>query len=526
MVFAYTGSRAGYQSTTNAQSQDIPIYPDVTANFLKVGTSRRMLQTAILAQSRMMSKEPEPEFPQVDRATAEVRKQFFLARYNGDLSADGSWGDEWSKSFLYGDSLGFGCLQFGATHDRDTGEQKVSCQDIPPTQVIYDRFCAHPTRAKWVCYIHYMDPSDARKMFGHKACEPHIMKMHDHETDRGFDCVRVFEWVSTGIGKGEPTRTVRIGQRTSKPEAHDPNPFGAMIPSAFMVNVVVPGMTRPIGRYTLAEADQTFLNEVETIMLDKLRGGGAVDLIDPDVLDPEDLDRFLRGDKLAFIRITKAIANNPFVRIPEKEISSILPTLLNYAEGQIAADSGFNDLERGSPLDQSRSATEVATIDNRSSMNQAWIQQQTALFLRRGVERCLAVAKVVDRAPVSIDVFGRNVIINQPGRPETWIDGFMEERSAVIISRTSLTSDDDRIRREQEIGMIMRYFELGLVGQTIDPKYATEKLLKLSGEEDVQKAMDMQAMQPPVDPLAQMAAQAEAAMAQGTVPGATAPMMG
>src|SRR5437660_1005814 len=61
---------------------DFPDFPDIRPRLGELGRSKRILNASFVNLSRTFGMDPQPEFPQVDKRIGEIRKQFWLKRYN------------------------------------------------------------------------------------------------------------------------------------------------------------------------------------------------------------------------------------------------------------------------------------------------------------------------------------------------------------------------------------------------------------------------------------------------------------
>lgn len=521
IVYAYTNKRVDAITIVDSNAK-IPVYPSVRPRTRKPGRSNRILTTSYIAMSRAMSRDIEPNFPQLDMATAEIRKQAFLVRDKGQLDDEGDWRGQRASAFVEGDAFGVGWVFFGF-NARPDGKFATDCQHVPCTQVIWDRHARTPKRARWVCVIHYIDPYDAAAQFKKPIAEmeQNCIRMGDGPRDtNGYHVVRVFEYMSIGIGTRKPTHAMWLHELSGEPVYKKEMPFDR-IPAACMVGFLPPGVNRPVGRVQQQLSGQMMLNKIEEYLNRVLDYGWGVDIIDTTLVNGQDLKAHGNGDKLVYMRSTKSLdGKEPFKRVPAREIPRVLFDVLNYTERRYTEDSGIGDWDRGSFSATARSATEVATMDARLSMNQSYTNRQTAEFFRDFVRAGLMVMEYGDDAPMSIDVFGHNLELNDPAEPNSKVANFLNEPSQIIIASETLTADDDKLKRQADLENFFEMATLGLVGTTIDEVWFTKKVLKLMNQ-DEREALK-QASGGPLVGLAQQPAQGEA-NAQPGPPGIGAP---
>ncbi len=485
----------GQEWTSGIDKQElwdaVPTYDDVRISSLRVGESMRILNTGYITMSRTMGKDPDPSFPHNDRTTAEIKRQFFLRADDRPGVDEGEWADVYPFAFSEGDQFGVGCVQIGLTKQKGTGRRAVTLQHVPLLQCLWDRFARNPAASRWAAVVHYMAPEDVKRLYGGKALDGNVRQWNDGFDDQIYDVVRVIEYWDTGFGGGEPTYAVFVGNLTgvgNKPVVHVRNVF-EIIPLAFMTNYIVPGMKRPIGRVHMQQASQELINQIERRMIDIVSRGGSIDLIDEEAIDPSDWQLMLNGDKTARLRVTKQLQQNPWTRIPAQEIEEGMLTLYSLMERQYQADSGLSEMDRGALSGVRRSATEIATMDTRLSLNQAWPQRQAAKFLRRVIERVLHVASVADEVPVDVYVNGALITLNLPGEPMSDVSNWLSQPSPVLISPESLTGEEDQQKMQRRLAFLTNMAGLGLVGSTIDPVWFTEEYLKAGGKDEAKIAM-------------------------------------
>lgn len=469
-------------STGVTGENEFPVYPDIVIKGKQIGRSRRLLNAAITALSRVMASEPDPTWPQVDNTLNEARRQWFLARYRA-----GEWGREMERAFLDGDNLGFGCIQIGARRRSATGEQYTTAVHVPATQVIYDPLEPSLGRSNWVAFVHYVQPERARAMFGRKVRDEDVQTLHTMQDGKTWQYVRVTEYYDLGYGhgydKGEPTMAAWVGDWREDPAYRQVSPFDRL-PCAWFEYVTPPMVRRPIGKIELGLSTAEALNELEIRLRGIVKKGVGFDIVDATRLNHSDLERVRRGEEGVIVRMDNPGEGNPYIRVPDREVASALLQLFSIQERQWNADSQTTDMDRGSQLTQAKTATEAALLDSRSQTQAVHTRREALRLSLRLVERAAMVGALVDRDPVEIDLHGVNVLLNDPADPRLRLDQVFAEPSQVLLSPQSLEAQDTLRDQQMELSRLSALQPL--VGQPggIPLAWFAEKMLRAVGEED------------------------------------------
>lgn len=487
-------------------------FPDITADFLKIGQSRRILNAQFVGLSRVMYSTPAPEFPHLDKYSAETLKQFLLARSGEPGASDGEACTEDESVFLDGDGLGFGCAQIVLSTNPETGFQRVGVRHIPATQVILDRHERNPSKARWVAFVHHLAPDVAEDLYGEKVFEKFRTKSVDGVDTDGLTTMRVVEYYDLGLGGGEPARTVLAGDLNGEVLEHEANECGCL-PFAHYIHFVPPGGKKPIGRIALQMATQEAINEVEAYMRRQMRKPG-VDLVDVNQVDPADAKRLMAGNYDKPLRYTpQANSGAPITRTPGAEVPVSTLNWHGMLDRQFASDSGTSEFERGNLSSEQRTLGENQLLDQRSQVQGMWSRMQASRYHRRKFRVMLEMAKRFDRDPVELDIFGVNVPVNDPAVPESHISEFCRERSAIVVNEDSLEYSDLKAQRAQKIAELNAMQPLVAQG-LVDAVWWAEEMVKGLGYEP-KEAMKT----------ALMAQQAGPQM-PGAMPGGTDPATG
>jgi hypothetical protein len=471
----------GWQDTVPgavAGSGRFPDFPAIRVRSLEVGRSRKILNSQFIDMGRTMYAPGSPEFPQVDKYTAEVRKQFFARR-----SSDGEWDTERASAFLEGNGLGVGFVQVGFKTNRRTGRQRVHVRHSPTLFTLWDPHERSAGRASYICFVQHLSVNKAIATFG-----PDVEQYAEETSYDGHKIrsVRIFEYYDLGHGRWEPTMAIIPGSFGEKPLVREASPWKDHLPFAFYEHWIAPGMRRPIGRIPIQMASQMGLNALERRFQAVSKQNGF-DIIDLDQVNQEDVKSAMAGNTNVVRMTTPKPGTTPITRIPGQSISNSDLELYRMYEQQFNEDSGTNEYDRGGRPDGNLTAFEVGNIERKSSLQGSWPLKQAAAFAVRLVERVLESAAMGDQDDVEIDLLGRSLKLNDPADARSRISGWLEEPSEVLIKGESLQAQDSLRDQSQRLGALQAVQEL--VGKTVDPGWFTEQKLRAIGEVDIQPAL-------------------------------------
>lgn len=463
---------------------DIPDWPDIMVRFREVGVSRRILNTAFISLSRNMHSPAQPESTQVDKITNEMRKQFWLARYNADDGL-GEWGHELENAYMDGDQFGVGFVQIGLKDNPHTGYTRVCLRHSPILHTLWDRHERNPGRAAYMAFLHYVPLSTARKMFG-KEAENFVRYLKDGYYTQTLEVVRFLEYYDIGYNGGTPTHCYILDGLTQKPRDIEENQFG-VIPAAHIEHFLAPGMRRPIGRVAMQMATQEGINEIERHLRKVLRQSSFT-IVDVTSMDRDDLNRVASGETNVPVKWTPGpgTTSAPFVRVPAAEVAQTLLHLKEMLERQFNADSGTNDFEQGNLSDQKRTLGENMLLDQRSEVQSSRMEKNTTEFIKRTVKKVFHVAKLGDRDPILLDVFGRNYLFNDPSTPQASAMMWFDEPSDVVIDSQQMKKQDVAMDQVKELERLKTLEPM--VGTMFNPAWYAEQLLDAVGKKEDAKA--------------------------------------
>ena len=463
---------------------DLPDFPEIRMNQSEVGRSRRISNAEFWALQAIMQSAPMVRSPQVDKLTAEVRAQFFRDRYIGGGYRDGEWAMELESAFLDGHGLGNGWVEIGLIDDPMTQRQKVHLRNSPLCRTFWDRTERNPGRASFWATTYYMDRLDAEAEYGKDAVtKAGIRNVRSEGGSRQIEQVRITRYYDIGIGKYRPTMATIIGSITGGVYKIEANPFGC-IPAAYYSHVHLPGMDRAIGQIVMKMPTQEMINQIERQLREALKLK-TFRIIDVTMFDEDDIVAVAQG-KQSHVRLKRDISDKrePIFNVPGAEVGQTLLAMLQLMERQYNADSGQNDIDRGNLTDEKRTLGEVELMDQRSSTQQSWALFQATKMMERVASKVFKVAAMYDRAPLTLDIFGSNLVVNDPTNPVTWMDQWLMEHSNIVIDAQSLRQSDTAREKAARLQELATLREFG-----VNPMWLQKEALKALGESDLNEAM-------------------------------------
>lgn len=464
-------------------------YPDIQTRLKEIGSSSKILNAVILMRAQVMRSIVEPEFPQLDKRSGEVRKQFWLTRAKGTGYADGDWLTHLAAAFLDAMPLGSGYVKFGARTNPETGYQCTDMMHVPILQFLFDRGEKTLARARYAADAVNLPRDIAEDRFGKKAIETFIMDSRDGGAESTYETVRVIEYWDTGYGvKGDPTRAVILGDITNDPIEIDDN-YLKCLPYAHMDYLRVNNMRRATGLCSLMSANQEAINQQERKYRANAKRKGF-DIVDQNELDPSDMERVNAGEDGVAVRYTGAQSLDkrpPFVRVPGGEVSQSDEFWYQLLIEDFRAISGISELEMGSAVQGAETLGEAQLVDQRSRKRAGLMLAQTALFLQRVIEKFVWVSEIIDNDPVTLDIFGTNIPLNVPGNDASSISLWLQEKSSVLIGEEALIKGDKGQEQQQRGATLAGYAPLVQSG-LIDPVWWAEEIIK-NGGDDPKEAM-------------------------------------
>jgi hypothetical protein len=499
----YAFGEQGQESLGIGGDKRFPDFADLTPTMSEVGTSKRILNTQFITLSRVMYSDPEPEFPDVDKITGQIRQSFYQARATGEEYGDGDWATQFNAAFMDGDGVGTGVVQLGLKTNPKTGFRKLTAQHVPILQTLWDRNERSISRARWIAFLHYIPMDVAEAQFGKRFATENRHEMKESGSEEPIECVRILDYWDIGHGKGEPTHAFIVDDLDGEVIEIEENPYGCL-PCAFYEHLLIPGMRRAVGRIPLLMAGQEALNQAERYMREAMKRPGFT-MVGAELFEESDFERVINGEG-GIIRTKRPLAAGELIAqfVPGEEVSQTTLAYMQLLEKDFTANAGVTEFDRGSNPDQARTLGENQLVDERSKVQASWSALQAAKMHRRAVEVGLKIAAIGDNDPVMLAVDGNTVPINDPSDTRLSIANFLAEPSRVIVSVESLAKND--MLREQQMATQKLMGLQPLVGQTIDPIWWTDELLKANGYDPAEAKLEPQPVPlgpdgMPVDPM-------------------------
>ena len=449
-------------------------FPDVRPDYLQIGKSRRILNHTFISMSKILYANPIPEFFGIPQDTAQVRRQFYRKR-----STENRFGSDWSNeiasAYLDGDALGLGFVQIGLVEGAEG--QRISIKHVPITQVIWDVHEKSPTKARYIAFIHYLPEDVAIDLYGAEVYKQHQRTQYnDDSTEFPINNMRIVEYFDIGWGtKGEGTYAVFADNFGGEKLKHGKNPFGKLLPFAHYQAWIPPGCKMPIGRVLMQISTQEALNELEDNLRTTIQRGVPFNLLDKSSIDPQDYETLNSGENLPTVGYT-AGQGSPFVRVPGAEVPQTLLAYQSYLERVLSTESGLSDLDRSNTLSTVRSASEVGLLQQSSQIQGAWSRKQLTVFYKTLIEKAFQIAAQYDRDPLTVDVNGEEIEINNPSQPNSWIEFYLQDDATIFIDETSLDYKDSEGEKLKKLA-VLQQLAPEMQGGLLDPiAYLTEKL--------------------------------------------------
>jgi|GEM_PF-3727518 len=464
---------------------DMPISPDVTSFYNKVGKVRMSMQAAMVAQSRVMSIEPEPGWTGLDEINVEVRKKWWHYRYHGMGGGD-PWGQAIQDAWMDGRQHGVGALESGLETNRETGLQRVTVGHVPALQVLWDPAARDPRRSRYAAVVKFLPFAVACARYGREHCERH-KREEVANSGRGaklMPYVPVTEFWSREFGDAEPTMAVTIGGLNNKPMRVRRNEFGG-IPLAWMVHFLAPGMRKPIGQVALQRSAEEQIGDIIEYLKEVLATAPGMTMMRTDLLNPEQLERWREGAEISIFELDGDPGGLPAWHIPGPQVDSSAVKLLEMMMQEFGRMSGLSEIDRGGTLQGDKTKFEIAQMQNAVSQNMSGTTFQTVRFLREAMTKVFDIAKRFDRDPFEVTVKGEIIAMNDPEDLNSQISAWLREPAQLVLTAESLTSQDDEAKRMRRMAQLERMAPY--IGQLYHPfQFATE-FLRTLGIQDVDK---------------------------------------
>lgn len=491
----------GVKNSSSQGGTRFPSYEDITLSWQIVGQSRRILTNQTIALSRVRSQTVVPDFPQVDRYTNEIRKQFYLNR-SSDHTPGGGWDTEFDLAFLEGDSLGVSFCQIAMDTNPMTGKMFTSVRHVPALQVLIDPHERNFDRARWVCFCHHVPALDAIATYG-DGVKPGIQTARDMSGSgkKRLNYVRIFQFFSRAFAGREATYAVLVDDIGGTMLKRERNAYQTL-PMAHYTNYTLSYMRHPLGRIPLQMPLEAKILEYERL-LDAANKVAPFTILDTSIIEDADLQDLIDGKFKPYVRMKPGLDRDPNARaavqsVPGAQVNPLLGDRMGILEQQLTAQSGVNDFDRGTTLGGKGTATEAQILDQRSSTQGLWPVKQISKFYGRVADCVARMARDFDEDALEIDLFGTNITLNDPSQPLLSANEFFREPSKIVIDEDAISAGDQTRKQAQRDALLTSLESLVNIG-LVDPVwYAEQKLTNLGF--DPSEAMSNQGNVPQGDP--------------------------
>lgn len=468
------------KGTGVSTTADWPIFPDIDTDSIDVGIASRTLNVASIMTSRYLSSQIDVEFAGTRQIDAEVLKEYVRVRASNER---GETGPDFAMAALDGIEFGIGGLEVGM-EDGPSGLQRVAVRYHDNTQILVDHRFINPTRGLFIAFMDPLPVEEAEGRYGAKAIEGHTVTMASKNGGHKWEVVPVVTCYTRQTASYGPSRFVYVGGTGSKPIEDGENPFGDLLPGALSIGMVAPGGRYPIGalKRQLPIAEQ--LKRIDLYYRKRMEMPHVM-YIDTQAGDDADVKAFIdrcRRDGNIFVIRKQMPPGQPVQFFPAPEISVSANVYKQDLERQWNEAADLSDLDRSMALEGNKTKFEAEQLVQRSQRNQGGAQWQTTELARRLVDLMLKIGGMYDREPFVASVFGSDVAINVPGRPESHIARFIDPTKQTLVGRTTLTPVDDRMKREARLRDIATVAQLG--GAAVNPQMILEEAVKATGLSD------------------------------------------
>lgn len=474
--------------TSNAYGDQIPRYQDIDPSEMTLGRSSRMQTAANIAVSRVASRMPTFQFPQLDTLDAAIRQEVIRVTYHGEQNCHAPWHSGVASAFDDGDSIGYGAVEIWPIINSVSRMPQAQLQHVGCIDVAWDPHKRDPRESHFHCVQKWMSIEEAAARFGWKKAKAAARQVFESSVSQYVWSVRIIEAHDRSYGKnGVPTTTTFLGNIWMPPEDVFENPLGKA-PLAFCVNYVKNKRRRPLGRVEQQGPDCETLWQLEQALLwNAMNGDGALK-VDLEAVDPQDWEDFLER-RTRFLRVNSALEGKGIERIPGAEISPVLLQAIQHWSQLNGQSSMTNDTQRGENTGDRKTATQILQEQNAAAMNTGWTLAMMLNFQMEVGALAVDVMRIGDRHPRVIDVMGANVPVNIPQIKASSLYAMLAEPSRIEINPDTITADDDKVQRSQDQAWLWQTFQSGLVGVKFDPTWWAEAWVRAGGKYDPRTAL-------------------------------------
>ena len=480
------------------------VYPALHRGGEEVGTVQDTLNDAINSVSRLLAVDPEPKFDGIDKVDAEVRRLFWRQRYN-DRRRGGSWHSANMQTnlsaYLHGLGVSRVTMVTDTAHKDDEARglikgkktQRVAVLNQPLLQVVYDQNAVDPYQSDFVAYLDMVPLHEIVRRYPEHAA---VLEANAKDWSKSLEArgrrhchkvVPVVEYWSCGAVDEMPTYAVLVGEGTKVTALdYQENPLGEELNACWRLGVLMPEVGYPMGRAQLAESHEELLQLVLDDLKTVAERGGAVRVLHHGAFSPETIEQMRAGsvDGLTVIEAEKGVTGVPVDKLvsdlPPLRHSGVLDPLMQIAQRRQQAATNTNESARGQFMGRNTPATAYALVQQNQLANNGLETYHTLKWLSSQVTMVSEFARQWDTSPVRLNVFGTQVLFNDPEAPQSMAEVWFEDEANVLVNAASLTGQDDVARRAAAIGEMAQLAQLVQAGQ-IDMDWYTNELLSTMG---------------------------------------------
>lgn len=482
----------------------ILLFPSIRVEDEEKGTLKDSLFTGLQMYSRIMTVDPEPDFKGIPEHIAQIRKAFWRKRY-GFNGPGGNWHGQvapgWLESLFNGvgavravlenvDHYGKPILGKYKEREPEAQYQRVALKHAPMLRTVTSDLTNDPYQSP---FVGWMDPYPlalAEMLFGEgvrKYAEPwgrRYSRRAQHDTEGKV--VLITEYFDLGMNGEAPVHAMFYGKGADMNLCHlEDSPHGGNLPIRYRMVPGLGDLADPVGRLSLQRPSE----ELKQLLIDDLKriaeSGGAQRIFAHGMFTDDNLED-IRNPKSA---VSNIVADKPLDGNQRMEhmVALVPPIPTNPALEKLDAimtreqtqASGLSETQRGYIPERKEHATTMALMAQAGLANSSSETFATIRFFHGMVDMVMGIARDYDTEPVRLNVFGEQVLFNDPQQPRSQVAEWFEEEAEVVINEQSLTGQDDvaaQSRRSMALDALAPYVDKG-----VDRRWYVRQRLNVAG---------------------------------------------
>jgi len=446
--FAWGFSWEKAKSTYQATAKRLPDFPKIDTSIIEVGAMRGIAVNQVIALQKTLQSDPRPMFRHLNPVFDELRRQLFMTWW-----IEARVKEVVIETFQGGYGLGAAFTRFYFDANSD-GTFSLKCRAVQPWDVIWDPFEADPRKSRWIGWCFDIPVDEAYKAWPEKR-EQITKVINAKENGGGFNYrrVRLFEYYD-----GE-NRGVFLAEAFDHETVltWEPSMFRHLtrLPFACNLHLICPGVQRPVGTIEMQLSSAVMLDAMRQRMF-SIAKSRSTEVVNQNMLDmanqpiqqpgePRTIN--LKSDEDGDVRAA-------FNRLPAEEVSQTFLATLDLLQRDFDMESYTTSAERN--IAPQSGVTKYAEQVYQSSVAElgSWRETQLLEYLAELVEVSIMCMMVGHTAPIWLDYQGRNIMFNDPSRPDSSIRFICEEKSAVAIDSTSIRASDQQRQMAMELSKL------------------------------------------------------------------------